>query len=286
MLLKGRAVPSARILCVDDDPGILETLPMVLKFHGYEVTTASTVPEALSIITSEQRFDVLISDLNMGHIADGFTVVHTMRKMNPRCVNLILTGFPAFETALQALRQQVDDYLTKPSDIPKMIELINRKLEERTPRPTPPMQRLSAILRNNIGTILSRSLVNIKATPELAALSLSDEGLLDTLERMIMELADHLDSELPTKSSAPLQHSAKLRGEVRRRQQYSLRLMVEKQRVIAQVINNVIYENLLSADLSYLLLDLNKLNDAVLMQLEDSIESYLQAGEGKTPQPQ
>jgi YesN/AraC family two-component response regulator len=258
---------------------------MVLKFHGYEVTTASSVQEALGIITSEQRFDVLISDLNMGHIADGFTVVHTMRKVNPRCINLILTGFPAFESALQALRQQVDDYMTKPSDIPMMIELIDRKLKERTPRPPLPLQRLSAVLRDNIGTILSRTLVNLKATPELASLSLSDEELLDTLESMIKELADHLDSELPTEGSQVLQSSARLRGEVRQKQHYSLRLMVEKQRIIAQVINNVIYENLLSTDLSYLLLDMNKLNDAVLLQLEGSIESYLQAEEHKPAPP-
>jgi len=271
-------MPAARILCVDDDAAILMTLPMVLKFHGYEVTTAASVPEALNLITSEQRFDVLITDLNMGHIADGFTVVHTMRKVNPQCVNLILTGYPAFETALQALRAQVDDYLTKPSDVPKMIELIARKLKERIPRPPHPMQRLSAILRDNIGTILSRTLVNMKATPELAELSLSDEELLDTLESMIRELAEHLDLEVPTEGSEVLRRSAQTRGEVRQKQHYSLKLMVAKQRIIGQVINNLIYENLLSVNLSYLLLDLNKLNDAVLLQLQESVESYLQAG--------
>ena len=268
---------AARILCVDDDAMILTTLPLVLKFHGYEVTTAGSVPEALKIITSEQRFDVLISDLNMGHIADGFTVIHTMRKVNPQCVNLILTGYPAFESALQALRQQVDDYLTKPSDIPKMIDLIERRLKERTPRPPIPIQRLSEILRENIGTITSRTLVNIKATPELAALALSDEELLDTLESIIRELADHLDSELPQEGNEALRRSAQLRGQTRYRQHYSVKLMVARHRIVAQVINNVIYENLLEVNLSYLLLDLSKLNDAMLLQLEYSIDSYLQA---------
>lgn len=268
---------AARILCVDDDAMILTTLPLVLKFHGYEVTTAGSVPEALKIITSEQRFDVLISDLNMGHIADGFTVIHTMRKVNPQCVNLILTGYPAFESALQALRQQVDDYLTKPSDIPKMIDLIERRLKERTPRPPIPIQRLSEILRENIGTITSRTLVNIKATPELAALALSHEELLDTLESIIRELADHLDSELPQEGNEALRRSAQLRGQTRYRQHYSVKLMVARHRIVAQVINNVIYENLLEVNLSYLLLDLSKLNDAMLLQLEYSIDSYLQA---------
>ena len=96
--------------------------------HGYEAVTANSVAEALNIITS-QKFDVLISDLNMGHIADGFTVVHTMRRVNPDCINFILTGFPAFETALQALRAQVDDYLTKPSDVPTLVAAIEEKAE-------------------------------------------------------------------------------------------------------------------------------------------------------------
>jgi len=272
-------VPAARILCVDDDPGILTTLPMVLKYHGYEVTTAGSVPDALRIITSDERFDVLISDLNMGHVADGFTVVHTMRRVNPRCINFILTGFPAFETALQALRLQVDDYMTKPSDIPELIETIRRRLQGRvdTIPVSRPEQRLSTILRDNIVTIQSRTLVNLKATPELVALHLSDEELLDTLESMIRELADHLDSELSTEGSEVLLRSAKIRGEVRQKQNYSLKLMMAKQRIIAQVINNVIYEHLLSLNLSYLLLDLNKLNDAMLLQMEESVESYLQA---------
>jgi hypothetical protein len=51
--------------------------------------------------------------------------------------------------------------------------------------------------------------------------------------------------------------------------------MVAKQRIIAQVINNLIYENLMGVDLSFLLLDLNRLHDAMLLQLGQSIDSYL-----------
>jgi HEAT repeat protein len=57
--------------------------------------------------------------------------------------------------------------------------------------------------------------------------------------------------------------------------------MVERKRILAQVINDVIYENLLTANLSYLMLDINKLNDAVLLQLEESIESYQQSEKKK-----
>ena len=86
----------AHILFVDDEPGIRDTLPAILEQHGFQVTVAATVPEALHAITTG-KFDVLISDLNIGAAGDGFTVVSAMRRTQPDCVNFILTGYPAFE---------------------------------------------------------------------------------------------------------------------------------------------------------------------------------------------
>jgi DNA-binding NtrC family response regulator len=76
------------------------------------VTAVSTVNEALDSIASSE-FDVLISDLNFDHPADGFIVVSAMRRTQPKCVTLILTGLQGSETALEALRNYVDDYLIK-----------------------------------------------------------------------------------------------------------------------------------------------------------------------------
>ena len=218
---------ATRILVVDDEPRVTELLPKVLAVHGYETVSANSVTEALHIITS-QKFDVLISDLNMGHIADGFTVVHTMRRVNPDCINFILTGFPAFETALQALRAQVDDYLTKPSDIPTLVAAIEKKLKERRPAAAKhqPLQRLSTILRENIGTMKERFLVNVKAHPELGALRLTDEQRLGDFPKLLAELADHLDSGSPNDVNEALIHSARERGLARLAQCYPLKLMV------------------------------------------------------------
>ena len=269
---------ATRILVVDDEPRVTELLPKVLAVHGYEAVTANSVAEALNIITS-QKFDVLISDLNMGHIADGFTVVHTMRRVNPDCINFILTGFPAFETALQALRAQVDDYLTKPSDVPTLVAAIERKLKERRPAAAAPrpLQRLATIIRDNIETIKERFLVNVKAHPELGALRLTDEQRLDDFPKMLGELADHLDSGLPNEANETLTNSARERGRACLAQRYPLKLMVACERTMTQVINNLIFENLLTVNLSYLLLDLNKLYDAMLLQLEESIAAYQEA---------
>src|SRR5207237_7370944 len=120
------------ILFVDDEPGIRTTLPAILTSFGFSVTSAATVPEALNLIANRE-FDVLISDLNIGHPADGFTVVSAMRRTQPDAITFILTGYPAFESALEAIRQQVDDYLTKPTDIDSLVNTIQSKLTDRKP---------------------------------------------------------------------------------------------------------------------------------------------------------
>jgi YesN/AraC family two-component response regulator len=94
------------------------------------VTSVGTVKEALDEMTSTQ-FNVLISDLNFDHPADGFIVVSAMRRTQPNCVTLILTGYPGFESALEVLRNHVDDYLVKPADIPVLVSLIESKLKQR-----------------------------------------------------------------------------------------------------------------------------------------------------------
>jgi DNA-binding NtrC family response regulator len=119
--------PARRLLFVDDEENIRLTLPPILQEKGFEVRIAATVPEALVEINS-YPFDVLITDLNVNTPGDGFLVISAMRHLQPQCVNLILTGYPALETALQALRTQVDDYLVKPADVDAMVGMINDRL--------------------------------------------------------------------------------------------------------------------------------------------------------------
>jgi signal transduction histidine kinase len=119
-----------RLLFVDDEESIRLTLPPLLQTKGFEIRVAANVSDALVEINSYQ-FDVLITDLNITEQGDGFLVVSAMRHLQPHCVNLILTGYPALETAVQAIRSQVDDYLTKPSDLDYLVTTINQNLESR-----------------------------------------------------------------------------------------------------------------------------------------------------------
>src|SRR5216683_5613754 len=96
---------SKRLLFVDDEEGIRETLPLLLKARGFDVRVAASVPEALSEIRTH-KFDVLLSDLNIGKDGDGFTIVQAIRKDQPNFITVLLTGYPAFETVLQAIHDE------------------------------------------------------------------------------------------------------------------------------------------------------------------------------------
>jgi DNA-binding NtrC family response regulator len=105
-----------KLLFVDDDDALRRALGAVLTHHGFDLTAVSSVPEALELI-STRKFDVLLSDLNIGEPGDGFTVVSAMRRVQPEACTFILTGYPDLETAIEAIRRQVDDYFSKPLHI-------------------------------------------------------------------------------------------------------------------------------------------------------------------------
>ena len=121
---------SKQLLFVDDEEGIRMTLPAILERRGFNVRVAASVVEALEEIGTH-TFDVLLSDLNIGEDGDGFTVIRAMRKTHPNCVTILLTGYPAFESVLQAIHDEVDDYFVKPANLDSLISSIDRKLRTR-----------------------------------------------------------------------------------------------------------------------------------------------------------
>lgn len=118
---------SKRVLVVDDDPVIPQTLVPVLKQRGFEAEVAATVADALHAIES-QAFDILVCDLNIADSGDGFTVARAMRKAQPSGVIVLLTGYPGFESAVQGIRQDVDDYFVKPADYEALIASLEKRL--------------------------------------------------------------------------------------------------------------------------------------------------------------
>ena len=269
-----------RLLFVDDEPNIRLTMPQILKMRGYQVTVAATVPEALAEI-GKNKFDVLISDLNIGHPADGFTVVSAMRRTQPDCINLILTGYPAFQTALEAIRNHVDDYLTKPADIEYIFNVIEEKLHNPQPRRPLATRKLTSILRDSSEAILSQLIREMKSHSELGQLQLSDEERVNNYGQLLRLVVDSLALGFNKPDRAMLEAAA-AHGKRRKQQGYSIPMIVEDCRCFRAAINKTIQENLLALDASELLADLNRIYDMLQLQLKESISVFLSNGSAKS----
>ncbi|MCU1271857.1 MAG: response regulator receiver protein [Acidobacteriaceae bacterium] len=123
-----------RLLFVDDEHGIRETLPVIMRRYGFIVTVAATVAEGIQQIQT-QEFDLLLCDLNIEHYGDGYDVIRAVRKFNSDCVIIILTAYPDFESAVEAIHLRIDDYLIKPANADLLVAVLAAKLAEpRVPR--------------------------------------------------------------------------------------------------------------------------------------------------------
>lgn len=265
-------MPPLRVLFVDDEETIRLTLPPILEAQGFAVVATATVAEALAQITSK-HFDVLIADLNVGQPGDGFTVVSAMRRTQPNCVNFILTGYPAFETALEAIRNQVDDYLVKPIEIESLVESVTNKVKAREPRKPLTPKRVATILGENVENIIARALAKMKAHPELRRIHLSDTERTDHLPTLLATIVGALESNGKALGDEPLRAAAQ-HGRLRSQQGYSLPLMVEDTRVVDESIYELVQENLLTVDVSRLIFDLQAVNRMLELQLKESLREF------------
>ena len=261
-----------KLLFVDDEESIRITLSAILLQKGYEVQTAASVSEAVAFINQE-KFDVLISDLNIGQPGDGFTVVSVMRRVQPDAVTFILTGFPDFESALKAIRSQVDDYLTKPADIPMLVAMLEHKLANRQPWRHVPTQRAPELLLDHLGEVSQRWLTAVAEHPELKQIQIAAQDRLDFVPDIVAGICgqvlngkDVLDE---TTISLAQEH-----GVSRFKRKYTPELIVTETRLLQRVISRFFQEHMLSLDLSTLIPDVMGIADLVVTASEVSLRSF------------
>ncbi|HBZ4127490.1 TPA: two-component system response regulator GlrR [Klebsiella pneumoniae] len=121
----------ARLLLVDDDPGLLKLLGMRLISEGYSVVTAESGPEALRVLGRE-KVDLVISDLRMDEM-DGLQLFSEIQKGHPGMPVIILTAHGSIPDAVAATQQGVFSFLTKPVDKDALYKAIDEALVQRSP---------------------------------------------------------------------------------------------------------------------------------------------------------
>jgi ActR/RegA family two-component response regulator len=262
-----------KLLFVDDDDALRTALGAVLTHNGFQLTSVSSVREALELI-STQKYDVLLSDLNIGEPGDGFTVVSAMRRVQPDAHTFILTGYPDLETAIQAVRSQVDDYFAKPLHIDKLVSAISALRNGKRPSgKTLPTSKVADRLEELSAVICERWLRLVLKDPELSALPLTEEERSDHIPDMMEELIRRLKGP-QDEFSEEATDAARKHGKVRYQQNYTIPQIVYEARVLQQVLSSTIHENLFGLDLSTLVHDILQIGETLQADVEVSIRAY------------
>ncbi|MCL6099527.1 MAG: sigma-54 dependent transcriptional regulator [Bacteroidetes bacterium] len=115
---------SAKILIVDDEKPIRDSLKMVLDEEGFSTEVAADGEEALQKI-QEINFDIVVTDIKMPKL-DGMQLLESASKISPETFFIIMTAYASVKTAIDALRQGAFDYLIKPVEFDDLIIRIKR----------------------------------------------------------------------------------------------------------------------------------------------------------------
>jgi PAS domain S-box-containing protein len=266
-------MPDTKLLFVDDDAAIRTTLGAVLQHHGFAITAVGSVREALELITT-QGFDVLLSDLNIGEPGDGFTVVSAMRRVQPDAFTFILTGYPDLETAIEAVRSQVDGYFPKPLQVERFMEAVaGRRNDGMSNGKLAPSRKVSQILQDLSDGICERWLQLTLRDPDLAALPLSKAERTDHVPEIIGELVVRLEGPL-NEVSPKAADAARKHGKLRYLQGYTIPQILFEARVLQQVLSSTIHENLFGIDLSTLVGDILQVGETMQAMAEIAIRVY------------
>jgi len=262
-----------KVLVVDDNKAVRMSLCAILQAHGFEVTCASDVSEALKFISSH-KYDVLLSDLHMPGAGDGLTVVSAMRHANPEAVTLLLSAFPEMSAAANAILMQTDEILVKPMNVPDLIDAIKQRLAK-GPLHKRTVETLATILERTTDAGIDNWYEEVEKEDTLMAVHLSREVRCRHLPQLFRDLERRLQTFHPLGSKELKSQSASDHGLERRRQGYTAAMMVEESRIFQVTIFRTLQKNLGTIDFSVLLLGVMTIADEVDSQLSQAMKSYI-----------
>jgi two-component system response regulator PilR (NtrC family) len=120
----------SRILVVDDERSMREFLEIFFRREGYDVTTCDSVDEALLAVESDD-FDLVITDLQMPD-RSGLELLAAVREGSPETPVVMITAFGTTETAIAAMKQGAQDYITKPFKVDEIAVVVEKALEKKS----------------------------------------------------------------------------------------------------------------------------------------------------------
>lgn len=117
-----------KILVVDDEIGIRQSLKKILEKENFTVVTASNGEEAFKIIR-QGDIDLLITDIRMAGM-DGVELLKVSKSLSPFTEVIMITGYASVDTAVDSMKQGAYDYITKPFKKAEILKAVHRAIEK------------------------------------------------------------------------------------------------------------------------------------------------------------
>jgi DNA-binding NtrC family response regulator len=113
-----------KVLVIDDDATVCKTVGLLLADHGYRPRTFTEAEKGLEAARNES-YQIALVDLRMPDL-DGVKVVEQLRECDERMSIIVMTAYPALETATQTMRYGTCDYISKPFKEEELVAAIDR----------------------------------------------------------------------------------------------------------------------------------------------------------------
>ncbi|MDR2131093.1 MAG: sigma-54 dependent transcriptional regulator [Odoribacteraceae bacterium] len=117
-----------KILVIDDERSIRESMKEILCFEGYEVVTAADGLEGLAAVKTE-RPDVVVCDIKMPRV-EGIEVLERVKEFTPATPVIMITGHGTIDTAIEAIRKGAYDFIEKPPDLNRLLVTLKNATEK------------------------------------------------------------------------------------------------------------------------------------------------------------
>jgi DNA-binding NtrC family response regulator len=119
-----------RILIVDDEEVLRDVLEVVLRREGFDIISAASGEEALSVLDSTEEVDLMILDVMLPGIS-GIDTLRAVRISNPTLPVIVITAFSSIDGAIEAMKHGAFHYIPKPFKNEEVVLTVNKALEQR-----------------------------------------------------------------------------------------------------------------------------------------------------------
>lgn len=108
------------VLIVDDEPGVRESMSLILKIEGYKVDTVRDAVNALKVIDSGKKYDFIICDIKMP-VMDGLEFLTEFKNREKDSIVIMISAYGTIDSSIKAIKYGASDYISKPVNIDELI---------------------------------------------------------------------------------------------------------------------------------------------------------------------